>query len=230
MRVPERGVGLQELIDREGLDAQILPLDVTDDRSVRAAVDSVIERDGRIDVAVNNAGIGPFGPVERTLDSDWLSTLDTNLLGAVRVARAVLPGMRERGGGTIVNISSIAGRLASIPGQGAYAASKHALCAFTDSLVAECGPFGIRVYCIEPGFFATSIMNNAPIAALDDDDPYKPLVAGVEAFFRAGIAGAPPPDAVAELVLGAVDGTLTGGHHPVGVPGFGPTQNAARTT
>jgi NAD(P)-dependent dehydrogenase (short-subunit alcohol dehydrogenase family) len=229
MRAPHRGADLQALIDTEGLDAQILELDVTSDASVRAAIGFISGRRGRVDVAVNNAGIGPFGVIEHTPDSGWLAALDTNLLGPVRVARAVLPGMRERGSGAIVNISSIAGRLASVPGQGAYAASKHALCAFTDSLVVECAPFGVRPYCIEPGFFATSIMDNATVGRLDDDDPYKPLIDGVEGFFRGGISGAPPPDAVCDVVLSAADGSLEVGHHPVGAPGFGMTRTAART-
>jgi NAD(P)-dependent dehydrogenase (short-subunit alcohol dehydrogenase family) len=189
----------------------------------------VSRRESRIDAAVNNAGIGPFAPIERTTDADWWATLDTNLLGAVRVTRAALPLMRAQGGGTIVNISSVAGRLASIPTQAAYAASKHALCAFTDSIVAECAPFGIKAYCIEPGFFATAIMERDAVARLERDDPYLPVADQIEHFFRASVAAAPPPDAVATLVLAAVDGELDGGfHHPVGLPGLKPTQTAAR--
>ena len=229
MRSPARGADLQNLIDVEGLDAEIVMLDVTDDASVRGAVGAVLDREGRLDAVVNNAGVGPFAPLERTDDQHWLSTLDTNLLGPVRVARAALPSMRSQGSGTIVNISSVAGRMAAIPTQGAYAASKHAVCAVTDSLVAECAPFGVNSYCIEPGFFATAIMDKDTVARLPDDDPYRPAAAQIEQFFRTAVAAAPPPDAVAEIVAAAIGGTLTGGvHHPVGVPGLNPTPNAGR--
>jgi NAD(P)-dependent dehydrogenase (short-subunit alcohol dehydrogenase family) len=229
MRAPERGIELQTLIDAQGLDAEILPLDVTDDVSVRNALSAVVDQHARVDVVVNNAGIGPFAPVERTTDHHWLETLDTNLLGAVRVARAALPTMRAQGNGTIVNISSVAGRLAAIPTQAAYAASKHALCAFTDSLVAECAAFGIQAYCIEPGFFATAIMDKDTVLDLDEGDPYKAVADGVQQFFRASVAAAPSPHLVAEVVLAAADGSLDDGvHHPVGVAGLEPTANAAR--
>lgn len=229
MRNPARGVELQQAIVDEGLDTEILTLDVTDDASVRLAVGTIEKREARIDIAVNNAGIGPFAPVERTDDDHWLTTFDTNLFGAVRVARATLPGMRRNRGGAIINVSSIAGRLASIPTQGAYAASKHALCALTDSLVAECAQFGITAHCIEPGFFATSIMDGDTVAPLPDTDPYKAVADGVEQFFRDSVAVAPPPNEVAELIVAAADGRLTDGvHHAVGAPGQTSTASAAR--
>ncbi len=229
MRALDRSNEIRQALAREGLNAQILQLDVTDEEAVRAAVDFVISREGRIDAIVNNAGVAPFAPVERTTDADWLATLNTNLLGPVRLARAALPSMRSRHAGTIVNISSVAGRLAPVPTQPAYAASKHALCAFTDSLAAECTPFGISTYCIEPGFFSTAIMDKDTICPLDDTDPYKPLSDSIWQFFRDSVAAAPPPDAVAELVLAAIDGTIQQGfHYPVGMPGLGPTPSSAR--
>jgi NAD(P)-dependent dehydrogenase (short-subunit alcohol dehydrogenase family) len=210
---------------------EVLRLDVTDDDSVRRAVDVVLDRAGHIDAVVNNAGVGPFGPIERSTDADWFATLDTNLVGPVRVTRAVLPSMRALGRGTIVNISSIAGRLATIPTQGAYAASKHALCALTDAINAECNGFGIHAFCIEPGFYATAIMDKDTVPALDVNDPYKPVMDNIEQLFRAGVAAAPPPDAVAELVVAAVDRMLAGGtHHPVGVPGLEVSATSARST
>ena len=229
MRSPERGGDLLQTVDGERLDAELIRLDVTDDNSVRAAIDTITSREGRIDIVVNNAGVGPFAPIERTTDAHWLETLDTNLLGAVRVTRAALPVMRSQGSATIVNVSSVAGRMASIPTQSAYAASKHALCAFTDSIVAECASFGIRAYCIEPGFFATAIMDKDTIVQLEPDDPYRPMADGIEHLFRTRVAAAPQPDVVAELIVSAAGGALAGGvHHPVGVPGLEPTQNAAR--
>jgi NAD(P)-dependent dehydrogenase (short-subunit alcohol dehydrogenase family) len=209
--------------------AQVLQLDVTDQASVQGAVDTVLEREGRIDVVVNNAGIGAFGPLERSSDDDWLVTFETNLFGPVRLARAALPAMRAQGEGVIVNISSVAGRVAAIPMQSAYSASKHGLCVLTDALNAECGAFGIRAVCIEPGFTATSIMEKHRVSLLEDDDPYKPALDNIEQFFRAGLAAAAPPDVVAAMIAQAIDGTLTGGtHFPVNVPGFTPTTDTAR--
>ncbi len=231
MRDPERGDELQRLLADEGLDAEIVRLDVTDDESVRRAISAVVDREGRLDTVVNNAGIGILAPLERTTDEHWLATLGTNLLGPVRVTRAALPAMRAQGAGVIVNISSVAGRSSPVPTQSAYAASKHALCALTDSINAECASFGISAYCLEPGFFATAIMEKGAVVRLDDDDPYKPMADMVEGFFRASVAAAPPPNAVAVQVVAAARGELTGGaHHVVGFSGNDPTATAARIT
>ncbi|MFN8020372.1 MAG: SDR family oxidoreductase [Acidimicrobiales bacterium] len=229
MRAPERGDALRAAVAGEALDVDVLRLDVRDDRSVRDAIGDVLGQEGRLDVVVNNAGVGPFAPIEHSTDDEWLATLDTNLLGPVRVCRAVLPTMRAAGHGVIVTISSVAGRLAAVPTQGAYAASKHAVCTLTDSLNAECGPFGLRAECLEPGFFATSIMDKDTVPVLADDDPYRAVMDGVEGFFRASLAVAPPPDAVATLCVAAADGPLEGGHHHVvGMDGLTPTDTAAR--
>jgi NAD(P)-dependent dehydrogenase (short-subunit alcohol dehydrogenase family) len=230
MRSPDSSPDLRRLIESEGLDVEIVRLDVTDDDSVRAALREALDRDGRVDAVVNNAGVGPFAPLEHASDRHWLETLDTNLLGPVRVTRAVLPQTRAQGAGIVVNISSVAGRMASIPTQSAYAASKHAPCAFTDAVNAECASFGIRAVCIEPGSFATAIMDKDTIAHLPADDPYKAVADRIEQFFRASVAAAPSPEVVAEVVRDALDGKLApGSHHPVGVAGLHPTDSSART-
>jgi NAD(P)-dependent dehydrogenase (short-subunit alcohol dehydrogenase family) len=127
-----------------------LALDVDSDDSVRAAVDAA----GDIDVLVNNAGFGVVGPVE-TLPLDEVGRMfQTNVFGAWRMMQAVLPGMRSRGRGTVVNVTSLAGRV-SAPLNGAYSASKYALEAITEALHYEVGHFGIRVVAIEPGAFTT---------------------------------------------------------------------------
>jgi len=169
--------------------AKVLKLDVTDQASVQVAVETVLDREGRIDAVVNNAGVGAFVPFEHSSDDDWLETFDTNLFGPVRVARAALPTMRAQGDGVIVNISSVAERVPAIPMQSAYSASKHGLCVLTDALNTECRAFGVRAVCIEPGFTATSIMEKHRISRLEDDDPYKPVLDNIEQFFRAGPRG-----------------------------------------
>ena len=131
-----------------------LALDVTDADAVRERVAEAEAHFGGLDVVVNNAGYGHFGAVEEVTDAELQAQLETNVLGAHRVVRAVLPGMRARGRGHIIQISSIGG-VAAYPGLGAYHASKWALEALSESLAAEVGRFGIRVTIVEPGGYDT---------------------------------------------------------------------------
>ena len=131
-----------------------IPMDVTDADSVERAVSEVTSREGRLDVVVNNAGMGIAGSVEDTRPEEAQAQFDTNFFGVHRVCRAVLPTMRAQGAGLIVNVSSIGG-LVTIPFQGFYSASKYALEAMTDALRLELRPFGIAVCLIEPGDFKT---------------------------------------------------------------------------
>ncbi len=131
-----------------------IPLDVTKESSVRAAVAFVREREGRVDVVVNNAGVGLAGSIEDTSTEEALALFDTNFFGMHRVCRAVLPLMRAQGSGLVVNISSIGG-LITIPFQGFYSASKYAVESMTDAVRMELAPFGVDVCLIEPGDFKT---------------------------------------------------------------------------
>src|SRR3990170_1347217 len=143
-----------------GAPVEVLQLDVNDIGSVGAAIEEVIRREGRIDVVVNNAGIGIEGAVEDFDDDEVLAVFETNLFGVIRVTRAVLPHMRSQGGGTIVTVGSLNGKVAS-PFSGIYSASKHAVEALSDALHYELQPFGIRVVLIEPGGFETAIETNS---------------------------------------------------------------------
>src|SRR4029079_7710696 len=107
------------------------------------------------------AGIGYDGAVETVLEADARALMETNFWGAFRMIRAVLPEMRERRGGVIVNVSSLAGRIPGTLYNSMYAASKHALGTLSESLATEVGPFNVRVVCVEPGFFSTEIIANA---------------------------------------------------------------------
>jgi NAD(P)-dependent dehydrogenase (short-subunit alcohol dehydrogenase family) len=217
MRNPAKG-DLASVVRDEGLDAEVIALDVDDDRSVRAGLDGVLAREGHVDVLVNNAGIGGTGgAIEELGDEEWLQVLSTNLLGPIRCARAVLPSMRERRGGAIVNVSSVAGRAYGMPYTSIYSAAKRALCSVSDSLRGETSDFGVRVSCIEPGFFATSVVDNATMPDRTGS-PYEALARAIEQYYRTSIAAAPPPDAVVEAILAAADGTLPDDtiHHPVG--------------
>ncbi|WP_428262063.1 SDR family oxidoreductase [Haliangium sp.] len=133
---------------------QELAMDVTDDASVRQALDAVYEQAGRVDVLINNAGVGYAGAIEDTSITAAKAQFETNFFGALRLCQAVLPRMRERGSGRIINISSIGG-LMSLPFQGMYCASKFALEAMTEALRLEVRAFGIKVSLVEPGDFRT---------------------------------------------------------------------------
>jgi len=131
-------------------DVRMLVMDVREQDTIAACVATVIESGGRIDVLVNNAGFGIAASVEETLAEDMQSQLDTNLLGPLRVCQAVLPHMRAQGSGRIIQISSLAARVA-IPFQGAYSASKSALKGMSEAMSMELKPFGIDVVMVEPG-------------------------------------------------------------------------------
>jgi NAD(P)-dependent dehydrogenase (short-subunit alcohol dehydrogenase family) len=137
----------------------MLNADVTDDASVEQAVATVIDREGRLDIVVNNAGMGVAGPVENTSTEQARGQFEVNFFGALRVCRAALPVMRRQRDGYIVNIGSIGGLLA-IPYQSMYSASKFALEGLSEALRMEVRPFGIRVVIIEPGDHKTALTEN----------------------------------------------------------------------
>ncbi|MFT4089841.1 MAG: SDR family NAD(P)-dependent oxidoreductase [Asticcacaulis sp.] len=158
------------LLEAEG--AKLLRLDVTDPVSAQAAVAAIAAAEGRIDILVNNAGYSQIGAIE-TLPLERIRTqFETNVFGLLHLTQQVLPVMRAQGVGRIVNISSIVGRL-TFPGAGAYAASKHALEAFSDALRFELSGFGIDVVLIEPGLIRTRFTKAVEAQAISDaDDVY----------------------------------------------------------
>jgi NAD(P)-dependent dehydrogenase (short-subunit alcohol dehydrogenase family) len=143
-----------DLAELGGERALALDLDVTDEAQIKAAVEAAEARFGRIDVLVNNAGYGYQAAIEEGVEAEIRAQFDANVFGLFAMTRAVLPGMRARRHGRILNITSVAG-LAGYPGSGYYAASKHAVEGFSDSLAAETRPLGVRVTCVEPGPFRT---------------------------------------------------------------------------
>ena len=145
---------LRKDADRERLAIEIIQLDVTDEKSVNIAVRSVTEREGRLDVLVNNAGVGSVGPIEDYTDDEIKGVFETNFFGAIRTSRAALPIMRAQRSGTIIMLSSVSG-LRTFPFAAVYSASKFALEAISNGLRYELRPFGIRVVLIEPGNFKT---------------------------------------------------------------------------
>lgn len=132
----------------------LLQMDVTDEESVRRAVEQVVEAEGRLDVVMNNAGSGIAGAIEDTSIEEAQAQFDTNFFGMMRVCRAVLPVMREQGSGLIINVSSMAA-FVGLPFQGLYSASKFAVEGLTEALKLEVEPFGVKVALLEPGDFRT---------------------------------------------------------------------------
>jgi NAD(P)-dependent dehydrogenase (short-subunit alcohol dehydrogenase family) len=152
-----------------------LTLDVTDEVSVINCVEEVMRLGGRVDVLLNNAGLGIAGAIEDTTVEEARAQFDTNLFGLHRVCRAVLPPMRRQGGGHIINMSSLAGQIA-IPFQGFYSASKFAIEGYSEALRMEVRRYGVRVSMIEPGDFATAFTaNRRMVAAHTPASPYHDL-------------------------------------------------------
>ena len=152
-------------------DFPLLPMDVRQEASVREAVQEVIREEGRIDVLINNAGVGITGPLEETPHQQVLNAFETNLHGPMRVIRAVLPHMREQKAGFILNITSIAGHM-GLPFRGIYSASKGALELVTEAYRMEIRGFGVRMSSLAPGDYATNIAAGRFHSPLEEGSPY----------------------------------------------------------
>lgn len=157
-----------------GLAVEPVVLDVTDRGSVADNVDDALRAHDTIDVLVNNAGVGAIGSLEDTSEEVYRRIFETNVFGTIAMIQAVLPSMRGAGGGTIVNVGSIVGRVA-VPFQTAYSASKHAIEALTDGLHYETSRFGIKLRVVEPGRIPTAFPANLVSERAPDGSPYRPL-------------------------------------------------------
>lgn len=185
--------------------ASWLPLDVTDEAAVGHAVATVVAETGRIDALVNNAGYALMGAVENCSMVEVRAQMETNFLGTFMLCRAVAPVMRERGAGTIVNVSSLAGVL-GLPFGGIYSASKFAVEGMTESLRHELRPFGLRVCLIEPGDIDTNLPANRRMASGNSPNgPYADAFARFAAQQAKDEANCPPPDVVARRIASILD-------------------------
>jgi NAD(P)-dependent dehydrogenase (short-subunit alcohol dehydrogenase family) len=183
---------------------EFVPLDVRDDTSIKACVEEVCNRAGRIDVLINNAGVNLVGSVEETSISQAQALFDTNVFGVLRMVQAVLPGMRRQGAGQIINISSILGFLPA-PFMGVYASTKHAIEGLLESLDHEVRAFGIRVVLIEPPYIRTNLDASAAQAE-GRIEAYAQQRARTAAVVTQNTNTAPEPKIVAEEVLRAIEG------------------------
>jgi NAD(P)-dependent dehydrogenase (short-subunit alcohol dehydrogenase family) len=197
---------------------RLLTMDVTDDASVDSAIQQVLDVEGRLDIVVNNAGMGYGGAVEDTSLKEARTTIETNFLGVLRVCRAVLPAMRAQGKGLIVNISSIGG-LVGLPFQGLYSASKYALEGMTKALRAEVKSFGIRVVLINPGDLATSFTKNRRLCqASRSNSVYARQFKRTLAIIEKNENGGSSPDIVAKTLLKAVSSPRPKPRYVIGNP------------
>ncbi len=153
-------------------DFSLISLDVTDLKSIKQCVQEVIDKEGRIDVLINNAGRGMTGPVEETDMSQVKALYDTNYFGPVAMIQEVLPLMRKQKGGTIINVTSIAGYM-GLPFRAHYSSVKSALSILTEGIRLEVKPFGVSVYSLAPGDFATDIASRRFNAELSKDSAYQ---------------------------------------------------------
>jgi NAD(P)-dependent dehydrogenase (short-subunit alcohol dehydrogenase family) len=208
-RSAEKRASLDRLAADRKLHLETLDMDVSDDASVSRGVGRVLDRAGQIDVLINNAGVAYIAVMEEIRLDDLRRQYETNVFGAVRVTQAVLPGMRERRRGRILNMSSIAGKIAS-PLMGPYASSKFALEGLSDSLRLELAPFGIHVVLIEPGFIPTNMQNtsiglSADYAARAEKSPYAAVYRGFRNAFKKSTTGVRAvPEDCARVVLRAL--------------------------
>jgi NAD(P)-dependent dehydrogenase (short-subunit alcohol dehydrogenase family) len=198
---------------------QMIPMDVCDDDSVRRAVEFVQKQEGRIDVVVNNAGVGLAGAVEDTSVEEAKHLFETNFFGVVRVCRAVLPALRAQGSGLIVNVSSLGG-LVTIPFQGFYSASKYALESMSDALRMELAPFGIRVVLLEPGDFKTGFTDSRIFSAeAGEGSAYHERCRRAVAVMEHDEQNGADPRQLAELLAKIIDNPSPHNRYPVGALG-----------
>ncbi|MFY9868906.1 MAG: SDR family oxidoreductase [Candidatus Nitrosopolaris sp.] len=202
MRNPKKGEYLKSLADKEKLSLKVVQLDVTDERSVKNAIQSITTEASTIDLLVNNAGYGLGGAFEDLELEEIKDQFETNLFGLIRTTQAVLPIMRKQKSGIIVNISSGAGRM-GYPSRSAYVSTKFAVEGLTESMSYELEPFGIKVVLVEPGFvkskFSQAMVNAKK--SQDPNSPYLHLMQKMTTINNQLERNGSTPDDVANIVL-----------------------------
>ena len=202
VRSMDKAGKLLSMAGAAGAEVRLVELDVADDESVQRGFASILDETGGVDVLVNNAGIGGNAVVEECPPELYLECVNVNLCGAVRCLQQVLPGMRARRAGTIVNVTSIAGRVAALA-QSPYVASKWAFEGLSEGLAQELAPFGIRVAIIEPGITKSAIFAKN-IDGPNQTGTYDAQYRRMFQFYAAGLAHATDPFEVAEVIEEAI--------------------------
>jgi len=205
MRNLNKSENMKLIVAKENLPIQIKQLDVTDDLSVKNAIQEISSEAGHIDVLVNNAGYGLNGAFEDLAMDEIKAQYETNVFGLVRTTQAVLPIMRRQKSGTIVNISSGAGRF-GFPGSSAYVSTKFAVEGLSESMSYELEPFGIKVVIVEPGVIRTNFVDGMVVAKKSQkpNSPYSQITQKIATGFEEMMKNASSADLVAKVVLDAI--------------------------
>jgi NAD(P)-dependent dehydrogenase (short-subunit alcohol dehydrogenase family) len=222
----DKSANLESIANVERLPLKLIQLDVTDDISVKDAIEKIVSEKGRIDVLVNNAGYALFGAFEDLSLDGIKAQFETNFFGVIRVTQHVLPTMRnpQNGGGVIVNVSSING-LVAFPVISAYVSTKFAIEGLSESIAYELEPFGIKVILIEPGVIGSNFMKGSvlPKKALDPQSPYSELVQKVSAKTNSQHEdkNATQPEEVAKTIVQAISTEKPEFRYVVGIDAVG---------
>ncbi len=203
MRDTGKAEELKKVAENENLSISVIELDVDKEDSIVNAIKKVMSDGNRIDVLVNNAGYGQFGCAEDVSVDEFRKQFETNFFSIVRIIQEVAPIMRKQGSGTIVNISSVVGRM-GLPGSSAYISTKFALEGFSECLRYELGMFGIKTTLIEPGVTKTNFLKSMKIPDLKSDEKYKQLTDNILAGFKMMIEMGTAPVKVAEVIIKAI--------------------------
>jgi len=213
-RRPEQ---LAEFAGKYGDQVLALALDVTSESAVRAAIEAAVQRFGRLDVVVNNAGYANIAPIETGDDTDFRTQFETNFWGVYNVSKAVIPQLRAQGGGLIVQFSSVGGRVGGSPGIASYQAAKFAVDGFSRVLAAETAPFGIKVMVVEPSGFATDWAGSS-MTIHDIPADYDGTIGVLHRRIRASAGGAAgDPVRAAEIIVETVKRDSPPSHLLLGV-------------
>jgi len=218
MRNMSKSEGLIKIASDENLPLNVAQLDVNDDLSVNKAIDKIVKDNDIIDVLVNNAGYDLFGPLEESSLEEIKQQFETNFFGVIRTTKAVIPTMRKQGKGTIINISSVGGKVGLLPFLTAYHASKFAIEGFTESLRQELDDFNINIILIEPGYVSSGFLDNSKYAKGFDSNksPYATKVQQVFQGFESITAYSSHPSKVAQTILDVLNSPNPELRNPVG--------------
>ena len=195
---------ITKIAKSENLPLRVIQLDVTDDISIKKAIDTVINESGKVDVLVNNAGYGLIGSIEDMSIEELKAQYETNVFGLFRVTKAVLPHMRKQHSGSIINISSIAGRIA-LPLYSAYVSTKFAIEGLSESMAYELEPFGIKVAIIEPGAIKTNFRREQAAKGSSEDSPYSSMMQSASKAIEKMLKHRLYPEEVAKTVIQAIE-------------------------
>lgn len=193
----------------------ILALDVKDEATISETVKTIINKEGQLDVVINNAGAGITGPIEETPNAEIKNNFETNFFGPINVIKAVLPQMRKQHSGLIINITSIAGYM-GLPYRGVYSASKGALELLTEAFRMEIKDFNIKMTNVAPGDFATNIAAGRYHAPLLEDSPYKKPYGDTLNLMNTHVDNGSDPDMMAKAVFKIINTPNPKGHYKVG--------------